>query len=174
MPSRSRSYATLYRHMKTRTCCCERACLLGSEQRLIFFMSLFACFQGGPGFPAPRVARAEGWWGCALKEFRVVMLDQRGTGRSSPITHRTLAEVLDETLFLLYFIFFDLFWDNNQATVFLFFQCFSSFLSSFVFSSFFSSFFLKSITTIQQTVEWRPILVQAPGAQRFYSTATKY
>eukprot|EP00752_Nemacystus_decipiens_P011409 g10133.t1 len=49
--------------------------------------------QGGPGFPAPRVGRVEAWWGRALKEFRVVMLDQRGTGRSSPVTHRTLAEM---------------------------------------------------------------------------------
>ncbi|CAN0107709.1 unnamed protein product, partial [Ectocarpus sp. 13 AM-2016] len=49
--------------------------------------------QGGPGFPAPRVSRPEGWWGRALKEFRVIMLDQRGTGRSSPVTHRTLAEM---------------------------------------------------------------------------------
>ncbi|CAM9563167.1 unnamed protein product [Scytosiphon promiscuus] len=49
--------------------------------------------QGGPGFPAPRVARPEGWWGRALKDFRVIMLDQRGTGRSSPVTHGTLAEM---------------------------------------------------------------------------------
>ncbi|CAM9802524.1 unnamed protein product, partial [Hapterophycus canaliculatus] len=49
--------------------------------------------QGGPGFPAPRVARPEGWWGRALKDFRVIMLDQRGTGRSSPVTHKTLAEM---------------------------------------------------------------------------------
>ncbi|CAM9394352.1 unnamed protein product, partial [Ectocarpus fasciculatus] len=49
--------------------------------------------QGGPGFPAPRVSRPEGWWGRALKEFRVIMLDQRGTGRSSPVTHDTLAEM---------------------------------------------------------------------------------
>jgi pimeloyl-ACP methyl ester carboxylesterase len=44
--------------------------------------------QGGPGFEAPRPARhptAPGWLDRALRDFRVLMLDQRGTGRSSPI-----------------------------------------------------------------------------------------
>ena len=45
-------------------------------------------FQGGPGFEAPRPMtspRSPGWLGRALEDFRVLMLDQRGTGRSSPI-----------------------------------------------------------------------------------------
>jgi pimeloyl-ACP methyl ester carboxylesterase len=45
-------------------------------------------FQGGPGFEAVRPTRNPnnpGWVDRALKEFRVLMLDQRGTGRSSPI-----------------------------------------------------------------------------------------
>lgn len=45
-------------------------------------------FQGGPGFEDPRpvgVPRDPGWLGRALSDFRVLMLDQRGTGRSSPI-----------------------------------------------------------------------------------------
>lgn len=44
--------------------------------------------QGGPGFEAPRPTRnpgAPGWLDHALSEFRVLMLDQRGTGRSTPI-----------------------------------------------------------------------------------------
>lgn len=44
--------------------------------------------QGGPGFEAPRPTRnssAPGWLDRALQDFRVLMLDQRGTGRSSPI-----------------------------------------------------------------------------------------
>jgi len=44
--------------------------------------------QGGPGFEAPRPARhptAPFWLDRALSEFRVFMLDQRGTGRSTPI-----------------------------------------------------------------------------------------
>jgi len=45
-------------------------------------------FQGGPGSEAPRpTARPAipGWLARALPEFRVLMLDQRGTGRSTPI-----------------------------------------------------------------------------------------
>src|SRR5437588_2386144 len=44
--------------------------------------------QGGPGFEAPRPTRAPnapGWLDRALAHFRVLMLDQRGTGRSTPI-----------------------------------------------------------------------------------------
>jgi pimeloyl-ACP methyl ester carboxylesterase len=45
-------------------------------------------FQGGPGFEATRPTRSPnspGWLDRALRDFRVLMLDQRGTGRSSPI-----------------------------------------------------------------------------------------
>jgi pimeloyl-ACP methyl ester carboxylesterase len=45
-------------------------------------------FQGGPGTEAPRPTRhpsAPGWLDRALRDFRVLMLDQRGTGRSTPI-----------------------------------------------------------------------------------------
>ncbi len=45
-------------------------------------------FQGGPGTEAPRPTRfpsSPGWLDRALQEYRVLMLDQRGTGRSSPI-----------------------------------------------------------------------------------------
>ena len=45
-------------------------------------------FEGGPGYEAPRPTRvpaAPGWLGRALKEFRVLLLDQRGTGRSAPV-----------------------------------------------------------------------------------------
>jgi pimeloyl-ACP methyl ester carboxylesterase len=44
--------------------------------------------QGGPGFEAPRPTRipsSPGWLDRALTEFRVLMLDQRGTGRSTPV-----------------------------------------------------------------------------------------
>ncbi len=54
----------------------------GRERPLLVF------FQGGPGFEAPRPTRAPsdpGWLDRALKEFRVLMLDQRGTGRSTPV-----------------------------------------------------------------------------------------
>ena len=45
-------------------------------------------FQGGPGSEAPRPHRNPsdpGWLDRALREFRVLMLDQRGTGRSTPV-----------------------------------------------------------------------------------------
>ncbi len=42
--------------------------------------------QGGPGGAAPRPRARDGWIGAALAAgFRVVLLDQRGTGRSAPI-----------------------------------------------------------------------------------------
>jgi pimeloyl-ACP methyl ester carboxylesterase len=44
--------------------------------------------QGGPGFEAPRPTRlppSPSWLDRALTEFRIVMLDQRGTGRSTPV-----------------------------------------------------------------------------------------
>jgi len=44
--------------------------------------------QGGPGFEAPRPTRlpnGPGWVDRALEDFRVLMLDQRGTGRSTPV-----------------------------------------------------------------------------------------
>lgn len=42
--------------------------------------------QGGPGFEAARPAAApSGWQKRALKDFRLLMLDQRGTGRSTPV-----------------------------------------------------------------------------------------
>ena len=44
--------------------------------------------QGGPGFEAPRATRGPSgpaWLDRALQEFRVLMLDQRGTGRSTPV-----------------------------------------------------------------------------------------
>lgn len=43
-------------------------------------------FQGGPGFEAFRPAKPhERFLQRALQEFRVLLLDQRGTGRSSPV-----------------------------------------------------------------------------------------
>jgi len=50
-------------------------------------------FQGGPGFGSPRPGGCNGWLKRALKDYRVLLLDQRGTGRSSPVTHQTLARL---------------------------------------------------------------------------------
>ncbi len=48
---------------------------------------------GGPGFGAPRPLERSGWLARALREFRVLLLDQRGTGLSTPATAQTLADL---------------------------------------------------------------------------------
>lgn len=47
--------------------------------------------QGGPGFESPRPMGKEGWIGKAVDRYRVLLLDQRGTGRSTPQTVSTIA-----------------------------------------------------------------------------------
>ena len=47
--------------------------------------------QGGPGFESPRPTRSGGWISRALKAFRVLLIDQRGTGLSTPINAQSLA-----------------------------------------------------------------------------------
>ncbi|MEV0068235.1 alpha/beta fold hydrolase [Amycolatopsis sp. NPDC050768] len=52
----------------------------GEERPFLVFL------QGGPGHEAPRPAgRAAGWLGRALRDYRVLLLDQRGTGNSTPV-----------------------------------------------------------------------------------------
>jgi pimeloyl-ACP methyl ester carboxylesterase len=49
---------------------------------------LLLYLQGGPGHEGPRATRhpsSPAWLDRALQEFRVLMLDQRGTGRSTPV-----------------------------------------------------------------------------------------
>ncbi|MEU6372468.1 alpha/beta fold hydrolase [Streptomyces sp. NPDC046909] len=46
--------------------------------------------QGGPGFGANRFVGKPAWLGRALKEYRVLLLDQRGTGHSTPANRQTL------------------------------------------------------------------------------------
>jgi pimeloyl-ACP methyl ester carboxylesterase len=53
--------------------------------------------QGGPGHESPRPTgspRGPGWLDRALEDFRVLLLDQRGTGRSTPVSGREPAEYL--------------------------------------------------------------------------------
>lgn len=47
--------------------------------------------QGGPGGKGPRPLGREGFLGAALERFRVVLPDQRGTGRSTPLTGASMA-----------------------------------------------------------------------------------
>ncbi|WP_104139223.1 alpha/beta fold hydrolase [Arthrobacter sp. ZGTC131] len=46
--------------------------------------------QGGPGGRGNRFTALGGWSKAAAKDFRILMLDQRGTGLSSPVDRNTL------------------------------------------------------------------------------------
>ncbi|MFJ8134642.1 alpha/beta fold hydrolase [Streptomyces sp. NPDC096013] len=46
--------------------------------------------QGGPGFGANRFVGRQAWLGRALDDYRVLLLDQRGTGHSTPLNRQTL------------------------------------------------------------------------------------
>ncbi|RBM04074.1 alpha/beta hydrolase [Glutamicibacter soli] len=46
--------------------------------------------QGGPGGKSPRPGSLSGWLAEAVKHFRVLLLDQRGTGLSTPATRKSL------------------------------------------------------------------------------------
>lgn len=46
--------------------------------------------QGGPGGRGNRFGSLGGWSKAAAKEFRILMLDQRGTGLSTPVDRNTL------------------------------------------------------------------------------------
>ncbi|CAL9345779.1 Proline iminopeptidase [Streptomyces sp. enrichment culture] len=46
--------------------------------------------QGGPGFGANRFVGKPAWLGRALEDYRVLLLDQRGTGASTPANRQTL------------------------------------------------------------------------------------
>jgi pimeloyl-ACP methyl ester carboxylesterase len=49
--------------------------------------------QGGPGMAAGRMVGRESWLDRALDDYRVLLLDQRGTGRSARVTARSLARL---------------------------------------------------------------------------------
>lgn len=51
--------------------------------------------QGGPGGKGPRPTDRGHWLAEAVKDYRVLLLDQRGTGRSTPVTDRTPSRFAD-------------------------------------------------------------------------------
>lgn len=54
-------------------------------------LPLLVFLQGGPGGKGPRPTGRDGWVATALETHRVVLLDQRGTGRSSAVRGAALA-----------------------------------------------------------------------------------
>lgn len=62
--------------------------------------------QGGPGFECMRPAEAGGWISKACEEYRVVLMDQRGTGLSTPLTTSSMSQFISAeklTDYLRYF-----------------------------------------------------------------------
>jgi pimeloyl-ACP methyl ester carboxylesterase len=58
-------------------------------------MPYLCYFQGGPGFQSPVPEEGLAWLSAACKNFRVILLDQRGTGKSTPVRTSTLEAVGD-------------------------------------------------------------------------------
>ena len=60
--------------------------------------------QGGPGFEATRpTSPPTGWMARALKEYRILLMDQRGTGRSTPVGDIPGATPADQAAYLTHF-----------------------------------------------------------------------
>ncbi|GAB2230909.1 hypothetical protein Droror1_Dr00015206 [Drosera rotundifolia] len=49
--------------------------------------------QGGPGFESPRPTESSGWICKACEGHRLVLLDQRGTGLSTPLTPSSMLQI---------------------------------------------------------------------------------
>ncbi|GAA1610719.1 alpha/beta fold hydrolase [Leucobacter chromiireducens] len=56
-------------------------------------LPLLVHLQGGPGGKGTRPLARSSWVGAALRRFRLVIPDQRGTGRSTPLSGRDFAEL---------------------------------------------------------------------------------
>lgn len=72
----------------------------GRERPFLLFL------QGGPGVEAPRPTGAPttpGWLGRALVDHRVLMLDQRGTGRSTPVGDLPGMSAQEQATYLTHF-----------------------------------------------------------------------
>ena len=55
-------------------------------------------FQGGPGYESPRPIIDSGWVKRASEDYKVLLLDQRGTGLSTPIIGDSLPNMSDAEL----------------------------------------------------------------------------
>jgi pimeloyl-ACP methyl ester carboxylesterase len=65
--------------------------LAGPERRHDPELPLLTFLQGGPGGANPRPTGVSGWLAEALPHYRVVMVDQRGTGGSGPVDGMVIA-----------------------------------------------------------------------------------
>lgn len=61
--------------------------------------------QGGPGFEVSRPAKLSAWQDAALDEFNLVLLDQRGTGLSTPF-EASMSSILTDDEIATYLSFF--------------------------------------------------------------------
>ena len=55
-------------------------------------------FQGGPGYESPRPISDSGWIKRATEDYNVLLIDQRGTGLSSPICSDSIKNMEDNYL----------------------------------------------------------------------------
>ena len=55
-------------------------------------------FQGGPGYESPRPISDSGWIKRATEDYNVLLIDQRGTGLSSPISSDSIKNMEDNYL----------------------------------------------------------------------------
>jgi pimeloyl-ACP methyl ester carboxylesterase len=72
----------------------------GTDRPLLVF------FQGGPGMEATRPTgrpRSPGWLDHALGRYRVLLLDQRGTGRSTPVGQLCGMTAAEQAAYLTHF-----------------------------------------------------------------------
>lgn len=69
--------------------------IICAPERIHDDLPLLVFLQGGPGGAGPRPlsAQTEGWISEASKHFRIVLPDQRGTGRSSRIDSNTMRAI---------------------------------------------------------------------------------
>ena len=61
-------------------------------------LSYLVFFQGGPGHESPRPITDSGWIKRASEEYKVLLLDQRGTGLSTPVSGDSFKAMNDSDL----------------------------------------------------------------------------